>query len=86
LYDHFIFNGYSITREFAPPDYGKVKQSGLLDDRITLYWNHDIETDANGTIKFKFNNTDITKKFRVVIQGMDNEGRLVYIQENFMQK
>jgi len=85
-YDHFIFNGYSITREFAPPDYGKIKQSGLLDDRITIYWNHDIETDANGVVKFKFYNTDIAKKFRIVIQGMDSNGGLLYIQKEFQQK
>ncbi len=82
-YDHFIFNGYSITREFAQPNYRKIKQSGLLDDRITLYWNHDIETDAKGILRFKFNNTDVAKKFRVVIQGMDSSGGLVYVQREF---
>jgi hypothetical protein len=82
-YDHFIFNGYSITREFTQPDYNKLKQYGLMDDRITLYWNHDLETDANGVLKFKFNNTDITKKFKVIIQGMDNDGKLIYIQKDF---
>ena len=82
-YDHYIFNGYTITREFAQPDYGKLKQSGLMDGRITLYWNHDLETDANGVLKFKFNNTDIAKEYRVVIQGMDNDGRLMYIQKDF---
>jgi len=82
-YDHYIFNGYSITREFAQPDYNKLKQSGLLDDRITLYWNHDLETDANGVLKFKFNNNDITKKYRIIIQGMDSKGRLMYIQKDF---
>ena len=85
-YDHYIFNGYSITREFAQPDYGKLKQSGLMDDRITLYWNHDLEPDANGVLKFKFNNNDITKKYHVIIQGMDNEGRLTYIQKVFQQQ
>jgi len=82
-YDHYIFNGYSITREFAQPDYAKLKQSGLMDDRITLYWNDDLETDTTGVLKFKFNNTDIAKKYRVIIQGMDNDGKLVYVQKDF---
>jgi hypothetical protein len=82
-YDHFIFNGYSITREFAAPDYFKLKQSGLLDDRITLYWNPDIGTDAAGALKFKFNNTDVARKYRVVIQGMDTAGKLLFIQKEY---
>lgn len=85
-YDHYIYNGYSITREFSQPDYVKLKHSGLLDDRISLYWNHDIEPDANGILRFKFYNTDITKKFRITIQGMDNDGRPLYIQQNFPTK
>lgn len=82
-YDHYIFNGYTITREFSSPDYVKLKNSGLLDDRITLYWAHDLQTDSNGILNFRFNNTDITKKYKVVIQGMDDQGRLVYLQKTF---
>jgi hypothetical protein len=80
-YDHFVFNGYSITREYSSPDYTQLKQQGLLDDRITVYWTHDIETDANGVLKFKFKNTDIAKTYRVVIQGMDAQGRLLYFDK-----
>jgi len=81
-FDHYVFNGFSITREFSAPDHSKLQQAGLIDDRITLYWNHDLETDNNGVLKFRFHNTDIAKKFRVIIQGMDAQGRLVYLQQN----
>jgi hypothetical protein len=80
-FDHLIFNGYSITREFSLPDYTQIKQAGLLDDRITLYWNHDLNTDSNGVLKFKFYNSDAAKKFKVIIQGMDTQGRLLYLQQ-----
>jgi len=80
-FDHYMFNGFSITREFAPPDYNRLKQAGLIDDRMTLYWNHDIETDNNGVLKFRFNNSDIAKKYNVIIQGMDAQGRLVYLEQ-----
>jgi len=82
-FDHFIFNGFSITREFSVPDEAKLKQAGLIDDRLTLYWNHDLETDRNGVIKFSFRNSAIAKKIRIVIQGMDKDGRLVYINKDF---
>jgi hypothetical protein len=84
-FDHYIFNGFSITREFNAPDHVKLQQAGLMDDRITLYWNHDVETDNNGVLKFRFHNTDIAKKFRVIIQGMDAQGRLVYLQQTVQQ-
>jgi hypothetical protein len=84
-FDHYTFNGFSITREFSAPDRNKLQQAGLMDERITLYWNHDLEADNNGVLKFRFHNSDIAKKFRVVIQGMDAHGRLVYLQQMVQQ-
>ena len=84
-FDHYVFNGFSVTRQFSAPDHGKLQQAGLLDDRITLYWNHDLDTDDNGVLKFRFHNTDIAKKFRVIIQGMDAQGRLIYLQQTLQQ-
>jgi len=85
-FDRYTFNGFSVTREFSSPDYGKSKQSGIADNRVTLYWNHDLDSDSNGVLKFRFYNSDAAKSSRVIIQGMDNEGRLVYINQDFPQK
>jgi len=82
-YDHFIFNGYSITREFGQPDFVKLTHSGLTDNRTTLCWNPNLTADGNGVMKFNFRNSGRAKKFRVIIQGMDTEGRLAYAEQVF---
>jgi len=81
-YDHFIFNGYSITREFSQPDFVKLAHSGLADNRTTLYWNPDLSA-RNGILKFGFRNSDRAKKFKIIIQGMDTEGKLAYAEQLF---
>ena len=80
-FDHYIFNGYSITREFNAPDYKKPAHVISTDNRTTLYWNHDVNTDKNGMLKFGFYNTDRTNNFKVIIQGMDAEGRMTYLEQ-----
>ena len=82
-FNHYIFNGFSITREFSAPNYSQEKQKKITppDNRLTLYWNHDLNTDSNGALKFRFYNSDGAKKFKVVIQGMDTQGRLVYLRQ-----
>jgi hypothetical protein len=79
-FDQYTFNSYSVTKEFSSPDHPAAKQPEA-DNRSTLYWNHDLDTDNEGNIKIHFFNTDKTKKYRVVIQGMDNDGRLLYLNE-----
>ncbi|MDB5143720.1 MAG: hypothetical protein JWQ66_2433, partial [Mucilaginibacter sp.] len=82
-FDQYTFNGYSVTREFPLPDYSDIKQKQETDYRTTLYWNHDVDMDADGNFKINFYNSDKTKKYRVVIQGMDANGRVGYLSEEF---
>ena len=83
LFGEYKFNGYSITREFASPDYDSSKPAPKTDTRTTLYWDHDLETDNFGSAKFHFYNSDKAKHYRVVIQGMDAQGRIGYLSEVF---
>ena len=81
-FDHFIFHGYSITRQFYSPDYSvQDSSSSLPDNRETLYWNPDLQTDYNNKIHFSFYNSDHAKKFRIVAEGMDEHGRLFYLNK-----
>ena len=82
-FDRYTFNGYSITREFYSPDYGGKTTDLRHDTRSTLYWNHDLVTGSNGELKFHFYNSDKAKKYRIIIQGMDAQGRLGYLNEVF---
>jgi hypothetical protein len=80
-FDHFVFNGFSVTREFSVPDYKELGVNAAKDNRTTLYWNHDLNTDSKGILQFKFYNSDRAKKFRVILQGMDSDGKLVYLEK-----
>lgn len=82
-FDKYTFDGYTITREFSSSDYSPGKDIRLPDTRTTLYWNHDLNTDPSGNARFYFYNSDKAKHYRVVIQGMDAEGRIGYLSQVF---
>ncbi|MEO8582346.1 MAG: hypothetical protein ABI415_01045 [Flavitalea sp.] len=77
--------GYSVPREFYSPDYSKYDDRHTMADyRPTLYWNPFVLTDKNSRrILFTFYNNDITKKFRVIIEGCNIEGKLTRIEKTF---
>lgn len=79
-FGRYTFHGYTITREFAAPDYSKPPTKNTTDDRTTLYWNHDLDT-RRGEAKFSFYNSDNARHYRVIIQGMDAEGRFGYLEQ-----
>ncbi|MDP1844125.1 MAG: hypothetical protein Q8K64_11940 [Sediminibacterium sp.] len=76
-----ILTGYTSYKEFYQPDY-TYPQNKKLDTRSTLYWNPYLLTDKkNKTIKIDFFNNDITKKFRVVLEGVNAKGKLTRVEK-----
>lgn len=76
--------GYYAMREFYSPKYTPENTIAGIDRRSTVYWNPNLITDNNGNVKFNFYNTDETGTYRVVIEGINNEGylaRKVYTYE-----
>ena len=75
--------GYAPMREFYSPNYAELQQEYSTPDlRSTIYWNSRISTDSkNKTIQFSFYNNDFSNSFRVVMEGMDSEGKLVYFSK-----
>ena len=73
--------GYSVEREFSEINYSKINPDELLKDiRSTLYWNPSLkQTGNNATIEFY--NDDICKKFKVVVEGIDENGKLLYVEK-----
>ncbi len=74
--------GYSGSREFYSPNYSTFNQEHeKADIRSTLYWNPQLlvkpGTDKAG---FTFYNNDITKAFRVIIEGITPEGKLTHLE------
>jgi len=81
--DQYTFNGYSVSREFSPrSDAGKGQKPGA-DFRTTLFWSHDLQTDARGNVQLHFFANGETKHYRIVVQGFDKDGRPVYLDKVF---
>ncbi len=77
--------GYTPAREFYSPDYSKYdERQSQPDYRSTLYWNPFILTDKNSRrMLFTFYNNDVTRRFRVVIEGCNVEGKLTRMEKIF---
>lgn len=77
--------GYSATREFYSPDYSKDADVNKNDYRTTLYWNPYLVFDKNNRrVTIPFYNNDNAKKIRVVIEGVNEQGKLTR-EEKFFQ-
>ncbi|MDB5192396.1 MAG: hypothetical protein JWQ96_1959 [Segetibacter sp.] len=81
-----VIKGYSMAKQFYSPDYSTRAASTdvVADYRSTLYWNPLILTDASQKkIRVPFFNNDVTKAFRVVLEGVNEEGKLIRIEKVF---
>ncbi|HTQ64487.1 MAG TPA: hypothetical protein VMI12_06795 [Puia sp.] len=78
-----VITGYTPAKEFYSPQYADIiEDHPATDFRSTLYWNPHIVTDKNHRkIKLVFYNNDISNKFRIVIEGMNKEGKLIRVEE-----
>ncbi|MBS1621203.1 MAG: hypothetical protein JST10_09365 [Bacteroidetes bacterium] len=76
-------SAYSLIRQFYSPNYDSFKpENDRKDVRTTLYWNPQvITTPKNNQVTLTFYNNDVTKSFRVTIEGMTSDGRLAHIEQ-----
>lgn len=75
--------GYAPEKEFYSPNYGTFDSRNQNEDmRSTLYWNPMVITTAkNHTVRLPFYNNDISTSFRIIVEGVDNNGRLIHIEK-----
>lgn len=82
--NHSTVTGYTPVRQFYSPDYEADSASIDTDLRTTLYWNPFVITDkTHRRLFFTFYNNDSSKKFRVIIEGCNEEGKLTRIEKVF---
>lgn len=75
--DNATIQGYSSIREFKGPDYPANDKSAIPDYRPTLLWSPFVLTDKQTRkIYLPFYNNDQGKAFRVVIEGINEQGKL----------
>ncbi|HEY4326599.1 MAG TPA: TonB-dependent receptor [Mucilaginibacter sp.] len=69
--------GYYKARVFYSPQYDNPKTNTQVPDlRTTIYWKPNIVTDKDGKASFEYFNADAKGSYRVVIEGIDSEGKL----------
>ncbi|MFY7964670.1 MAG: hypothetical protein ACOVO1_07220 [Chitinophagaceae bacterium] len=76
-----FLEGYASHKEFYSPNYEKQNDVTIPDVRTTLYWNPYILTDASkNKATIEFYNNDVSKKLRLILCGMNSDGKLTYIE------
>ena len=74
--------GYTKYQEFFSPNYSDSVKSFAPDARTTLYWNPYVLTNAKShKVQLEFYNNDISKRLRVVLEGINAEGKLAHIEK-----
>ena len=75
--------GYSPVKEFYSPDYATSSERDQFDDvRSTLYWNPSLYLDKDRRrLRLQFYNNDITKRFRLVMEGINAEGKVIHVEK-----
>lgn len=75
--------GYTTIRQFYSPNYGTFSKANEDKDlRTTLYWNPQVNTTPQKKqVTLSFYNNDISRAFRVTIEGMTSDGRLAHVEQ-----
>ncbi len=82
--DHASITGYTPVKQFYSPEYPGDQSNTDADIRTTLYWNPLVLTDkTHRRLYLTFYNNDVTKNFRVIIEGCNDEGKLTRVEKVF---
>lgn len=78
-----LLSGYTMVKEFYQPDYSmEAPDMSKPDNRRTLYWQPNLITDGSTrTIKVVFYNNSSSKKFRFVLEGINDNGQFISIRK-----
>ena len=79
--------GYSPVKQFYSPDYAVPSERDTYDDlRSTLYWNPSIFLDkSRKRIRLKFYNNDVTKRFRLIMEGVNTDGKVIHVEKEISE-
>lgn len=50
------------------------------DRRVTLYWNPELKTNAEGKAHIEFFNSDLSRSYYVTVSGTDSNGKIVHYE------
>lgn len=76
-----IIEGYTKLKQFYSPNYD-VEKSANRDTRTTLYWNpYVVTTKENPSFQFSFFNNDNSKQLKVIVAGINEQGKMCWIEK-----
>lgn len=76
----FTFNhpGYYAAREFYAPNHEKKENPQAKPDfRHTLFWNPDVQFNADGQAAFQFHTSDEQADYIIVVEGITPKGGII---------
>jgi alpha-2-macroglobulin-like protein len=77
-------NKYDFCKEFYVPEYNPRRAVNIRNDfRQTIFWNQEIETNADGTATMEFCNSDEITTFKVVAEGISANGLIGHEEFNY---
>jgi hypothetical protein len=72
-----LLAGYTTQKQFYTPDYSINKpEYAERDHRTTLFWSPIVRTDAKGKTSVSFYTTDDAQSAKIVVEGIDNTGKI----------
>ncbi len=74
----YMFDGFAYPAEFYSPDYSKQKPQEPTDYRRTLYWNPNLQLDAEGRAHVTLYNNSRTTQIEVEAAGITEDGGLLW--------
>jgi hypothetical protein len=81
--DMIPYNGYTVVKEYYEPDY-KADPAAMSrpDHRVSLAWRPDVLiNNINPKIPVTFYNSDRTRSYRIVVEGMTLDGKMLMIEK-----
>lgn len=71
------------VNSFQAPDYssGDKKSNRIPDFRNTLYWNPSVKPDKTGKVKIEFWSSDVVTDYKVNIQGITEDGKIISLKK-----
>jgi len=76
--------GYYVIRSFYAPVYNRKDTAGMNrpDYRITLNWEPYLFSSPKvRTLPVRFYNNDACKHYRIIVEGMDENGKLLHLEQ-----
>jgi len=81
-----IFFNYLFLADSCHCRVREVESPELPDSRNTLYWNPDLELDANNSSAFSFKTSATAGKYNIILKGIESNGELYEQKVDFEVK